>query len=579
MSRDMLTVGSTMRIPLLFRGEYSQWSERFMNYLEEQTDREAMINSIKNGDQPLPTVTQVSIAGATSSEQPPLKDKSMCNETAKDLCDALERHMLCSEYGSSLETELAIPFSDRIHKNLYCPNSQIEHHIQAQRTHFSSSSGCSLSLTPFYQAFLITSSVLVIYMHEFWATVTFQKHNIKFKMNKKSYSFDLETFKDMFQICPKVPDQKFIDPSFEEEILAFMYDLGYLGNIKTLSEVKVKILPQPCRTFGTIIKKCLSAYKTYYAFATGKAIPKPKYVRRSVKEKSKQALKASFGKRIKSAAKVTTRSRKKKQIAEGLETLSEVALSEVEQMKLAIERCKTQLHISQPNGSGAHEGTGVTPGSLVMMKMMMTKQAVQTPYHVGSTDDEDIDEEIQGVNVDADKLDEEETNEEDEGDELYRDVNVNLEGRDIEMTDAQQTNSSSVSSGFVSNMLNPSPDTGVDFIFNLNTESTSLVDVSVTSIAETPLLSATTLPLPPTSLISHLQQTPAFTPITVPSSSLQDLPNFGSLFGFTHKLKTLEIDFSEFKQTNQFATAVSLIPGIVDLYLANKINEAIKTAV
>nr|GEY73011.1 hypothetical protein [Tanacetum cinerariifolium] len=36
-----------------------------------------MINSIKNGDKPLPTVTQVSIAGATSSEQPPLKDKSM----------------------------------------------------------------------------------------------------------------------------------------------------------------------------------------------------------------------------------------------------------------------------------------------------------------------------------------------------------------------------------------------------------------------------------------------------------------------------------------------------------------------
>nr|GEV22994.1 reverse transcriptase domain-containing protein [Tanacetum cinerariifolium] len=48
-----------------------------MNYLEEQTDGEAMINSIKNGDQPLPTVTQVSIAEATSSEQPPLKDKSM----------------------------------------------------------------------------------------------------------------------------------------------------------------------------------------------------------------------------------------------------------------------------------------------------------------------------------------------------------------------------------------------------------------------------------------------------------------------------------------------------------------------
>nr|GEX96038.1 hypothetical protein [Tanacetum cinerariifolium] len=42
-----------------------------------RTDGEAMINLIKNGDQPLPRVTQVSIAGTTSTEQPPLQDKSM----------------------------------------------------------------------------------------------------------------------------------------------------------------------------------------------------------------------------------------------------------------------------------------------------------------------------------------------------------------------------------------------------------------------------------------------------------------------------------------------------------------------
>nr|GEU60326.1 putative reverse transcriptase domain-containing protein [Tanacetum cinerariifolium] len=98
MSRDVLTVSSTIRIPLLYRGEYSQWSERFMNYLEEQTDGEAIINSIKHGNQPLPRVTQVSIAETSSTEQPPLKDKSMCNKSAKDLGDALARHMLGSEY-------------------------------------------------------------------------------------------------------------------------------------------------------------------------------------------------------------------------------------------------------------------------------------------------------------------------------------------------------------------------------------------------------------------------------------------------------------------------------------------------
>ncbi|GKA66232.1 retrovirus-related pol polyprotein from transposon TNT 1-94 [Tanacetum coccineum] len=54
-----------------------------------------------------------------------------------------------------------------------------------------------LSLTPFYQAFLISTSFPAIYMHEFWATTSFHKHCIKFKLNNKRYSFDVETFRDM----------------------------------------------------------------------------------------------------------------------------------------------------------------------------------------------------------------------------------------------------------------------------------------------------------------------------------------------------------------------------------------------
>nr|GEX93646.1 hypothetical protein [Tanacetum cinerariifolium] len=73
MSRDVITVGSTMRILLLYRGEYSQWRERFMNYLEEQTYGEAMINSIQ-GDQPLPVIAQVSLAGNAQNAPPTLKD-------------------------------------------------------------------------------------------------------------------------------------------------------------------------------------------------------------------------------------------------------------------------------------------------------------------------------------------------------------------------------------------------------------------------------------------------------------------------------------------------------------------------
>ncbi|GJT12961.1 hypothetical protein Tco_0860003 [Tanacetum coccineum] len=102
-------------------------------------------------------------------------------------------------------------------------------------------------------------------------------------------------------------------------------------------------------------------------------------------------------------------------------------------------------------------------------------------------------------------------------------------------------------------MLNPSPDTDIDSIFNLNTESTSLVEVPVSMTVEMPPSSVTTIPPPPISLIQPLQQTHVSTPIIVPSTSLQNLPTFDSVFNFEDKVKALEDDFSEFKQTNQFA--------------------------
>ncbi|GJW73380.1 hypothetical protein Tco_0132750 [Tanacetum coccineum] len=69
-----------------------------------------------------------------------------------------------------------------------------------------------------------------------------------------------------------------------------------------------------------------------------------------------------------------------------------------------------------------------------------------------------------------------------------------------EMTDDLQTNVQ----GFISNMLNPNPDTGIDFILNLNTESTYLVDVPVTMNVEMPPSSVTTPPPPPIPLIQPL---------------------------------------------------------------------------
>ncbi|GJT11946.1 hypothetical protein Tco_0858988 [Tanacetum coccineum] len=125
-------------------------------------------------------------------------------------------------------------------------------------------------------------------------------------------------------------------------------------------------------------------------------------------------------------------------------------------------------------------------------------------------------------------------------------------------------------------MLNPNPDIGIDSILNLNTESTSLVDVPISTNVEMPPSSVTPLPSPPILFIQPYQQTPIPTPTIVLSSSLQNLPTFDSMFKFE---EALEDDFSKFNQTNKFAVAVSSIPSIVDTYLANKMNEAIKTVV
>ncbi|GJW04069.1 retrovirus-related pol polyprotein from transposon TNT 1-94 [Tanacetum coccineum] len=450
----------------------------------------------------------------------------------------------------------------------------------------------ALKLTPFYNAFEITAD-----------------------LNGKSHTVNVDNSLNMLKICPKLQGQEFEEkPSLEHLIYLFLEDRGHTGGkttaLKSLHLSRAQILwgmyhnknvnyvylmwedlvyqvenknskknNVHCRllhgkgsgnskdkqdVYGAILPQHLTnqamleseAYMTYHAYATGEKTPKPKSTKKKADSESSPKTKptqASKGKRIKTSAKGDKPAKKKH---------------------------------SATKSKGANKGTGIKPG----VPDVPTYKSDDEQISWESSDEEDDD-------------DDDNDDDEDEANELYRDVNVNLEGRDIEMTDAQQTNvqttqviedthviitpvnpegqqhSSSVSSGFISNMLNPSPDTCINSIFNRNTESNSLIDVPVTTIAEPPLLSTTTLPPPRIPLITHLQQTLVTTPATVPRSSLQDLPNFGSLFGFDHRLKTLENNFSEFNQTNQFVATISSIPGIIDAYLANKMHEAIKTAV
>nr|GEZ43527.1 hypothetical protein [Tanacetum cinerariifolium] len=89
---------------------------------------------------------------------------------------------------------------------------------------------------PFFKAFLVTVDVSEIYMQEFWATVYVHQHSIRFKLDKKKRIVDLETFRNMLHICPRIPGQSFDELPFEAEILEFLRFLRHSAQIRTLTD-------------------------------------------------------------------------------------------------------------------------------------------------------------------------------------------------------------------------------------------------------------------------------------------------------------------------------------------------------
>ncbi|GJX54552.1 retrovirus-related pol polyprotein from transposon TNT 1-94 [Tanacetum coccineum] len=97
----------------------------------------------------------------------------------------------------------------------------------------------SLALSPLYPAFLITTKVPEIYMHQFWHTITKIKNSssYKFKLDMKKCTIDVEVFRDILQICLRFPNQEFDAPPSDEEIISFIKELGHKGDIKSVTEV------------------------------------------------------------------------------------------------------------------------------------------------------------------------------------------------------------------------------------------------------------------------------------------------------------------------------------------------------
>ncbi|GJX13965.1 hypothetical protein Tco_0205723 [Tanacetum coccineum] len=105
-------------------------------------------------------------------------------------------------------------------------------------------------------------TIQMIYMQEFWVTVTGHHSSLRFKLDGKSHTVNVDNFRYMLKICPKLPGQKFEEPPLAEDILSFIRDLAHTGEIKFLSDVNVNHMHQPWRSFAAIINKCLSGKLT-----------------------------------------------------------------------------------------------------------------------------------------------------------------------------------------------------------------------------------------------------------------------------------------------------------------------------
>nr|GEX64852.1 hypothetical protein [Tanacetum cinerariifolium] len=104
----------------------------------------------------------------------------------------------------------------------------------------------------------MTADVPEIYTQEFWATAKLHQLSIRFKMDTRKCVLDLEAFREMLHISPRIPSQSFAKLPFEEEILEFLGYLGHSDEIRHLTDVNVNKLYQPWRSFASVINKCLT---------------------------------------------------------------------------------------------------------------------------------------------------------------------------------------------------------------------------------------------------------------------------------------------------------------------------------
>ncbi|GKC90392.1 hypothetical protein Tco_1151041 [Tanacetum coccineum] len=224
MSRDVITVGSTMRISLLYRGEYSQWRERFMNYLEEQTDGEAMINSIQNGDHPLPVVAQVSLAGTAPNAPPTLKDPQFwtAEEKKNRKIDRLARSLLIQGLPNDIYS-------------LIDSNELLKIYGMLLKG----------------RCVVLSRGVNEPSRAEIMTSITAQQTKLELELVPKGNRLDIGKCNRRIPL----PSRDFDALPSEEDTISFLRDLSYNRVINSLNDVVIDQMHQPWRTFAALINR------------------------------------------------------------------------------------------------------------------------------------------------------------------------------------------------------------------------------------------------------------------------------------------------------------------------------------
>nr|GEV91496.1 hypothetical protein [Tanacetum cinerariifolium] len=124
-----------------------------------------------------------------------------------------------------------------------------------------------LRLTPFFKAFLVTADVSEIYLQELWATATVHHYSIRFKMDNKKHIVNLESFREMLHICPRLPGQSFTQK--ERVDVNNIYREAAFSKIKTSVRSLNPEIAYPGR-FPNEVEICKTELKLGTSFEDGK---------------------------------------------------------------------------------------------------------------------------------------------------------------------------------------------------------------------------------------------------------------------------------------------------------------------